>query len=72
VHNAGGLAVLATDSLVTQGSKLTQLSDETMAELNGVLPPHCSHQNPADVQGDAESERYMRAVEVVSNDPNNE
>ncbi len=43
VQNAGGLAVLATDSLVTQGSKLTQLSDETVAELNGVLPPHCSH-----------------------------
>lgn len=43
MQNAGGLAVLATDSLVTQGSKLTQLSDETVAELNGVLPPHCSH-----------------------------
>ena len=72
VTNAGGPGVLATDSLMAHGGELAQLSEETVAQLNGFLPPHWSHQNPVDVLGDADSDRYARAVETVSKDPNND
>ncbi len=72
VTNAGGPGVLATDSLITHGGELAQLSENTVAKLNEFLPPHWSHQNPVDVLGDADSERYMKAVDAVSKDPNND
>ncbi len=62
ITNAGGLGVMATDSLVEHGGRLASLSDETMATLNEALPPYWSHANPIDVLGDAGSERFVAAV----------
>jgi acetyltransferase len=67
--NAGGPGVLATDALVTSGGALALLSPETMAELDAMLPPHWSHNNPVDILGDAGSERYAKAAEIVARDP---
>ncbi len=69
VTNAGGPAVLATDALLGSGGALAELSAETLAGLDALLPPHWSHGNPVDVLGDADSERYARAVELVARDP---
>jgi len=68
VTNAGGPAVLATDALITGGGRLTQLSDETKAGLNDVLPAVWSHNNPIDIIGDAPPERYAKALQVASAD----
>jgi acetyltransferase len=68
--NAGGPGVLATDSLIGNGGQLADLTDETMAALDGLLPPHWSHANPIDVLGDASPERYAKAVEIAAKDPN--
>ncbi len=38
VTNAGGPAVLATDALLGDGGKLTELSSDTIAQLNQCLP----------------------------------
>ena len=65
VTNAGGPAVLATDSLVSRGGRLAQLSDETVKRLNECLPAFWSHSNPVDVLGDANAERYEKAIEIV-------
>lgn len=70
VTNAGGPGVLATDMLITSGAQLAELTSETMTKLNGVLPPTWSHNNPVDVIGDANAERYAKAVETVAKDPN--
>ena len=43
-----------------------------MAALDRVLPPHWSHGNPVDLIGDADAERYARAVEIVARDPGND
>ena len=72
VTNAGGPGVLATDALIGKGGELAELSDETIEELNQLLPTHWSHNNPVDVLGDASAERYRKAVEIVSRDPNND
>ena len=39
VTNAGGPAVLATDMLITGGGQLAELTPETMAAFNQILPP---------------------------------
>ena len=70
--NAGGPAVLATDSLVANGGELAAVGPETMQALNEFLPAAWSHNNPIDVLGDADPERYARALEVASHDPNSD
>src|SRR5271166_5028434 len=70
--NAGGPAVLATDSLVANGGELAELSPESLHKLDEFLPAHWSHNNPVDVLGDADSERYARALEIASQDPNSD
>ncbi len=70
--NAGGPGVLATDSLLSVGGELADISPATMDELNEVLPPHWSHNNPIDIIGDAGPERYRKAVEIVAKDPDSD
>ncbi|MGB8011677.1 MAG: bifunctional acetate--CoA ligase family protein/GNAT family N-acetyltransferase [Terriglobales bacterium] len=70
--NAGGPGVLATDSLVANGGELAELSPETLQVLDEFLPPYWSHNNPIDVLGDADSECYAHALDVVSRDPNSD
>lgn len=68
--NAGGPGVLATDTLIAVGGELAELAPETMDALNAFLPREWSRGNPIDILGDATPERYAKAVEVVSKDPN--
>jgi acetyltransferase len=72
VTNAGGPAVLATDSLVNNGGELAEISPESMRSLDEFLPAHWSHNNPIDVLGDADSERYAKALEIASKDTNSD
>jgi acetyltransferase len=69
VTNAGGPGVIATDALIGGGGELTELSPETIAALNEVLPPVWSHNNPIDIIGDAPPERYAQALEIAAGDP---
>jgi len=70
--NAGGPAVLATDALIAAGGDLSELDPQTMRELNQILPPHWSRQNPIDILGDAGPERFAQALEIASKDPNSD
>jgi acetyltransferase len=72
VTNAGGPGVLATDALITDGGELAELSPETYAALNELLPPQWSHNNPIDILGDADPMRYAKALEIVAKDPNSD
>ena len=70
--NAGGPAVLATDTLIATGGELAALSTESIEALNRFLPAHWSHGNPIDILGDADPGRYQRAAEVALTDPNSD
>jgi acetyltransferase len=70
--NAGGPGVLATDALIGAGGELAQLSAETVENLNRILPPQWSRNNPVDVLGDAGPERYAKALEVAAADENSD
>ncbi len=68
VTNAGGPGVIATDALIHAGGELAELSPETIAALDALLPASWSHGNPIDVLGDAAADRYGQALEVVARD----
>jgi acetyltransferase len=72
VTNGGGIAVLATDSLIADGGRLAELAPATIARLDQVLPPTWSRGNPVDLIGDAPGERYRAALEAVLADPDND
>jgi acetyltransferase len=67
--NAGGPGVLATDALLATGGELASISDASLQALNQLLPPHWSHANPIDILGDANPERYSKALEIAVKDP---
>ncbi len=70
VTNAGGPGALATDALVFSGGQVANLSPATTEALSRFLPPHWSHGNPIDLLGDADAERYAKAVALAAKDPN--
>ena len=70
ITNAGGPGVLATDMLVSEGGQIAQLSQDSVQKLNIMLPSAWSRNNPVDVLGDADADRYTKAIEVVASDPN--
>lgn len=65
VTNGGGAGVMATDRLGDLDGTLAVLSEQTRAALDSVLPPTWSRGNPIDIIGDADAERYGRALEIV-------
>ncbi len=67
--NGGGIGVLAVDDLAERGGQLAELSKETIAKLDQILPPTWSRSNPVDISGDARGERYTRTLEVLGNAP---
>jgi acetyltransferase len=65
VTNGGGAGVLAADALALSGGKLAALSAATLAALDRALPSTWSHGNPVDLIGDAPTERYTAALQVL-------
>jgi acetyltransferase len=70
--NAGGPGVLATDALMAAGGELAVLEESSVQALSSFLPSHWSHGNPIDILGDADPERYARALEIAIQDPNSD
>ena len=70
VTNAGGAGVLATDALLANGGQLAPISQDTKDALNKFLPQAWSHDDPVDTLGDASPDMYVKALEIVSRDPN--
>lgn len=68
--NGGGIGVLATDSLIASGGHLAELAPKTITALDEFLPATWSRNNPVDIIGDSNAERYVKALKVLLNDPN--
>lgn len=63
--NGGGPGIMAVDELIHRGGKLATLTEETIEQLNQILPPSWSHSNPIDLVGDADSQRYAKAMDIL-------
>ena len=71
ITNGGGPGVMAADRAVDRQLELAEFREETIKELNKVLPEVWSHGNPVDIIGEAPPERYRAAVDICLNDPRN-
>ena len=67
--NAGGLGVMATDACIEAGLLSAPLAETTIKTLQSFLPAAANSHNPIDVLGDAQADRYERALETVLSDP---
>ncbi|MFP4164715.1 MAG: acetate--CoA ligase family protein [Chitinispirillaceae bacterium] len=65
VTNAGGPGIMMSDALEMAGLKVAQLDTETTNKLLDTLPPAGAVNNPVDVLGDATSDMYGKAMEIV-------
>jgi len=70
ITNAGGPGIMATDSLIAEGGKLSPLNNETVQALNEVLPSYCSKLNPIDILEEATTDRFRKVMEICFKDPN--
>ncbi|MCX7805602.1 MAG: acetate--CoA ligase family protein [Planctomycetota bacterium] len=70
VTNAGGPGIMATDAVVRYGMKMAEPSPVTRLELRQLLPSAASVNNPIDVLGDAQADRYAAALAAIRDDPN--
>jgi len=75
VTNGGGVGVMCADSLTWSGLRLAEFSDNTREKFkkeveSGMIPDHSSLNNPVDIVGDAPSERYETAMDIVLEDEN--
>ena len=69
VTNAGGPGIMATDACVRYGLEVAALQPQTQERLRRGLPPTANVQNPVDVIGDAQHDRYEHALRTVLDDP---
>jgi len=69
ITNAGGPGVIAADAVMGHGCELAQLSEQTIADLDSSLPSYWSHANPVDVLGDADVDRFAKAITTCLADP---
>ncbi len=69
VTNSGGPAVIASDALEKYSLNFASFERETVDILRSIAP-HGNVYNPVDVLGDADAERFCRALDVVSKDRN--
>ncbi len=69
VTNAGGPGVIAADALAETDLELAEFTPETAAKLRVALPHAAGIDNPVDVLGDADIDRFVLAVETVLQDP---
>lgn len=65
ITTAGGFAVMASDYAEWYGITLCPLPEKMTAELDAILPPMWSRENPLDIIGDGGAERYARVFDVM-------
>ena len=64
ITNAGGLGVMAADTLSDHGYKPVTLSEDTLKKMDEILPPFWSKRNPIDMLGDASAELCRQVVKI--------
>jgi acetyltransferase len=69
VTNAGGPAILCTDSLIGRGAQMAELGRATRRALARVMPPEGSTANPIDMIASADGARYRAVLDIVKRDP---
>lgn len=70
ITNGGGPGIMATDACVRYGLEVAQFSETTRKRLRAGLPRAASVNNPVDIIGDAQADRYEVALRAALWDEN--
>ncbi len=68
VTNAGGPGVLCTDYCTKNNIIIPEIPLKVKNELDKILPPGWSRNNPIDILGDARAELYFKTLNVLRNE----
>jgi len=68
-YAAAGPGMMARDALIELGGEPARFSPSTLDLLENTLPPHWHEGNPVDVLGDADTARYIKAIDACLEDP---
>jgi acetate---CoA ligase (ADP-forming) len=68
ITNGGGPGIMATDASVRYGLQIAQFSEATKSKLRAGLPKETSVNNPIDLIGDAQADRYELALGALNDD----
>jgi len=66
--NAGGPAIMATDTAAGHGLKMAEFSERTRHELRRLLPPEASIHNPVDMTGKSDRSKYEACARILLED----
>jgi acetyltransferase len=66
--NAGGPAIMATDTAISLGLAVGKLSERTTSELRRLLPPEASLGNPVDMTPKSDRSKYEACARVILED----
>ena len=69
VSNAGGPAIISTDSCSKNGVKMAKI-ESVRSKIDSVIPPWGSSRNPVDIVGDADFNRFNNVLDRVLAHPN--
>ncbi|USZ68382.1 acetate--CoA ligase family protein [Halorussus salilacus] len=70
VTNAGGPGVMTTDAVGDSNLSLASFSEETLEALSASMPEEANIYNPIDAIGDADIDRFERALDLALGDEN--
>ena len=65
ITNAGGFAVLSSDYAEQHGIAMVEFSKDLITELDAVLPPDWSRENPIDMVGDSSADRFAKTFDIM-------
>jgi acetate---CoA ligase (ADP-forming) len=68
ITNGGGPGIMATDAAVKYGLQIAQFSETTKNRLRAGLPREASVNNPIDLIGDAQADRYELAFDALNDE----
>lgn len=66
VTDAGGVGVMLTDALTSNGFEVPLTPPDLREKFRSMLPRHCIVENPIDLTGDTDDDRYIRVLEVLA------
>ena len=70
ISNAGGPGVMATDAIGDSALEMASFEHKTLQRLEEALPDGANIYNPVDTIGDADNERFRKAIDIVLADDN--
>ena len=68
VTNAGGPGVMTTDSVGDSSLSMASFGDDTENRLREAMPDGANVNNPVDILGDGDDERFEEALQIVMDD----